>query len=413
VNICMITSSYPRHEGDGAGSYVRGLAEALAIGGAAVYVVAPYDPRLSEMMDTHGVSVQRFKYAPTRGLHVAGHGTALELDMRLRWFVPFLVPGFVVAAIVSAVALHRRVGFDVIHAHWAVPGGAIGAIVAHIIERPLVITLHGSDVYVVEHSKVCAVAARAAFRKAGRVTAVCDDLRRRAERIGLDPERSLVVPCGVDLVRFGRGNGLRMRERLGLNAQVPVLGALGRLVHKKGFADLIVAMPMILAAVPDAHCVIGGSGDLGPALAQLAGDLGVAHRVLLPGHIDWREVPDFLAMVDVMAIPSVVDPSGNVDGLPNVVPEAMAAGCPIVASDLAGLRDVIDDCNTGRLVPPGRPQLLAEAIVGLLRDPGLRHRLGQAARQNAAARYDWALIAGCMQEIYYTAIRLAGSRQPR
>ena len=408
----MITSSYPRFAGDGAGSYLRGLAQALVAMGHSVDVVAPHDP-LVQLADEQGVRVHRFRYAPLEGLHIAGHGLALEADTRLRRIAPFLMPGFALAALARAHALHRKVGFDVLHAHWAVPGGAIGGAMARADRLPLVITLHGSDVFVIEHNALYARVARFGFDPAARVTGVCQDLLSRAMRVGLAGHLAEVVPCGVDLASFAHGDGTAMRERLGLPPGVPIIGALGRLVSKKGFGCLIECMPDLLQRVPEAHCVIGGVGDLYSILKRRTQELSLPERVILPGQIPWHETRDFYAMCDVVAIPSVVDSQGNVDGLPNVLLEAMASGRAVVASRVAGIPELIDDGHTGLLVPPGDASALASSLSRVLLDDELRGALGRRARGKVTREYGWENIASTYLAIYRAAMAADHSRAPR
>jgi len=399
MKVCMITSSYPRYPGDGAGALVASLARALVALGHNVQVVAPYDPTV-QAMNQSGVCVHRFRYAPRDDLHLAGHGRSLRADVHMKGVVPLLMPGYVVAAMATALRLHRRQRFDLLHAHWAIPGGAIGGLVSHLTGLPLLITLHGSDVYVAEHSKAYAVAARLGFRRAQRVTAVSKDLCARALTLGLDEDKALVIPPGREVERYLNAKGANMRARLGIPPSAPVVGALGRLVYKKGFGHLISAMRVVLANLPDAYCVIGGDGDLREELAAQAQELGVAERVVFAGPVAWEDTPDYYALCDVVAVPSVIDAAGNVDGLPLVLLEAMASGAAVVASRVAGIPDVVLDGINGLLVPPGDGEALGAALLRALRDAPLRAALGARARQETLAHYSAESMARRFEALY-------------
>ena len=127
--------------------------------------------------------------------------------------------------------------------------------------------------------------------------------------------------------------------------------------------------------------------------------LGVADRILFPGHIHWQDTPDYYAMCDAVAVPSVVDAHGNVDGLPNVLLEAMASGCAVVGSDVAGIPDLLDHGENGLLVPPGDATALAQALVRVLGDAPLRAQLGASARVRMQQR-PWEQIAGRFEAVY-------------
>ncbi len=399
MKICMLASSYPRFPGDANGLIVSSLARALVRQGHTVHVVAPYDPALVEM-DQGGVHMHRFRYAPHDDLHLAGHGRSLRGDVRMRGVVPLLMPGFVVAAIAMIWRLHRRERFDLLHAHWAIPGGAIAGIISSLTGLPLVITLHGSDVYVAEHNALYAAAARLGFHQARRVTAVSQDLRTRALALGLDESKATVIPPGPEVERYLRGNRERMRAKLGLPPSAQVVGALGRLVYKKGFGHLISAMRFVLANLPDTYCIIGGDGDLREELVAQAQRLGVAERVIFVGPVAWEDTPDYYALCDVVAVPSVVDAAGNVDGLPLVLLEAMASGRPVIASRVAGIPDVVRDGVAGVLVPPGDEEALGRALVQVLRDAPLRAALGARAQQEVLAHYSIESMARRFEALY-------------
>jgi len=403
MRICMMTSSYPRHPGDGSGSFVRALAQALVGLGHAVHVVAPYDPAVREM-DQRGVSVHRFRYVPGDALCLVGHARSLRADVNLRPIVPLLMPGFALAAIARVLALHGRQRFDLIHGHWAVPCGAVAGIAARLTGLPLVITLHGSDMYVAERNPLYAAVARSGFRRAARVSACSEDLRARAVRMGLDEKRSGVIPCGVDGDFYATGRRTQVRARLGIPSAALVIGALGRLVTKKGFAYLLEAMPTVLESEPDAYCVIGGEGDLRDELVAQARGLGIVDRVLLPGYVSWQDTPHYYAACDVLAVPSVVDADGNVDGLPNVLLEAMASGCAVIASKVGGMPDAIVDGVNGLLVRPGDSDALAGALIRVLEDAPLRARLGANARQRVVRLYSVEGVAERYETIYSEAM---------
>ena len=398
----MLTSSYPRWAGDGAGSFIASLATALVELGHRIDVIAPWDQAIRPM-DTGGVRVHRFRYAPSAGLHLLGHGRSLVADVRLKSVIPLLLPGYIMASSACARALYRRNPYDLIHGHWSVPGGYIAGQLARTLKLPLIVSLHGSDVYLTEHSRLYALAARSAFIRARFVTAPSQHLLERSRSAGLDLAKARVVPYGVDTARYSRGDGQALRLRLGLPSYAPLIGAMGRLVYKKGFTHLIAALPAIRQQIPGVQCVIAGEGDLMAELTAQAQALGLTGIVHLIGHLAWQETPDFYAMCDIVALPSVVDAYGNVDGLPNVLLEAMATGTAVVASRVAGMDDLIVDRSNGLLVPAGDVQALTQAAINLLKDAERRLALGYAAQRLMVDQYDWRAIAQRFVALYQQA----------
>jgi glycosyltransferase involved in cell wall biosynthesis len=129
--------------------------------------------------------------------------------------------------------------------------------------------------------------------------------------------------------------------------------------------------------------------------------------ITLAGRFSRVEIRDALAVADIAVVPSVIDSKGNVDGLPNSLLEAMAAGQAIVASRVAGIPDVITDGVTGILVPPGDPAALREALTRLAQDPARRAELGAFAADRASRHLTWDRVAATLEECYVQAQTLA------
>lgn len=191
-----------------------------------------------------------------------------------------------------------------------------------------------------------------------------------------------------------------MRARLGIAPERPVLAWVSRMVYKKGLNVLLDAMPAIIARHPDVLLVLGGYGDLREALEQQSQQIGIADNVLFPGPISRDVVNSFWNMGDVAVVPAIHDHRGNVDGLPNIVLEAMSAGRPIVASRVAGIPAVITDGQHGLLVPEGNVAQLAAAIIRLLDAPQTATALGRAARRRVEQELRWSHIAARFERVF-------------
>jgi len=239
--VVMVTTSYPRFPGDNVGSFMEPIARGVAARGHAVHVVAPWHPLLRRPRHEDGVHFHFFQYAPLGSLNVFGYAGALRADMHLRLSALAVAPLALAAGWLKAMRVAQKVGATVLHGHWVIPGGAIAAAAAG--RRPLIISLHGSDVYLAERHGLARRAARAAFARARWITTCSDDLRRRAIAMGAAPDRIEVVPYGVDADRFRPDSDRRVRRRaaLGVGEADPVLFAAGRFVRKKGFDVLIDA----------------------------------------------------------------------------------------------------------------------------------------------------------------------------
>ena len=398
--VVMLTTSYPRFPGDSVGTFMEPIATSVAARGHQVHVVAPWHPKVRREPVERGVHFHFYKYAPLASLNVFGYAEGMKADVRLRPAAFVTAPLALAAGWRAARTVARRHGATIMHGHWVIPGGVTAALAAAGL--PLVISLHGSDVFVAERFLPARVAARAAFRRAGFVTACSADLASRAIALGAAGDRIAVVPYGVDAGRFRPDAEARAttREVLGIPADAPLVATAGRLVGKKGFEYLIDAM----AHVPDAHLAIGGDGTLRRDLEARAALSNAAARIRFLGNLSQEDVGRLFAAADVVVTPSVRDAAGNVDGLPNVVMEALASGTALVTTAAGGIAAVVTDGQTGVIVPEKDAAKTAVAIRRLLADGALRARLGRAARQLVEERFGWEGTAAQMEAAYARAL---------
>jgi glycosyltransferase involved in cell wall biosynthesis len=402
--VVMVASSYPRFPGDGVGSFMEPIAKSVAARGHDVHLVAPWHPLIDRRPSEDGVVFHFYRYAPVPALNVFGYAAGMKADTNLRvsaWLAAPLALGAGWLTVRRVASRHRA---TVLHGHWVVPGGVMAAAAGG--GRPLVISLHGSDVYVAERHGLVGAAARAAFRRAQWVTACSDDLSRRAVALGANPETIETVPYGVDPARFTPSADIRGRVRAELRVgDAPLVFSAGRLVSKKGFEYLIDATAFLATQFPGIRLVIAGDGDLRNALERRAHALGSA--VILLGSRTQDDVGRLAAGADVVAVPSVHDSHGNVDGLPNFALEAMATGTPVVATRVGGLPDAIEDGVTGRLVPERDARALVDAIGSLLANPKRARSMGDLARAAVIRQFGWDRVAERFELAYERAVQRA------
>ena len=409
--VVMLTTSYPRFPGDTVGTFMESIAKGIAARGHEVHVVLPWHPRLTRGPIEDGVHFHAFRYAPHPALNVFGYAAALEEDVRLRGSAYIAAPLALAASWHAVRRVAAAVGATLLHGHWIIPSGAV--VTAAGLDLPVVVSLHGSDVYVAERHAFARVAARAALRRLDWLTACSDDLRERAIRLGADAGRTVTVPYGVDARRFRPDADLRAegRRAMGAGPDDLVLFTAGRFVRKKGFEYLIDAVGRLAPRWPAIRLVIGGSGDLDAELRTRARERGVADRVGFPGVLTQDAVAAYLAGADIADMPSVHDDAGNVDGLPNTVMEALASGTVLVATRVGGIPSVVDHEHTGWLVAERDAAVLESALEYLLSHPEARAGLGAAARADVLRRRSWEMVAEAFEQVYDRAAGRAEGRR--
>ena len=404
--VVMVTSSYPRFAGDSVGTFMEPIAHGVAARGHEVHIVAPWHPLVQRQAVEGGVRFHFYRYAPLPALNVFGYAAAMHADVRLKAAAFVSAPLALAAGWRMARRIAREHAATIMHGHWVVPGGFTAGFAMPGL--PLVVSLHGSDVYVAERLPPARLAARTTFRRAGFVTACSADLASRAVRLGADRARTAVVPYGVDSGRFKPDAGARRATRVALRVadDAYLVAAAGRLVRKKGFEYLIDAM----AQTDDAVLALAGGGTLEQELAARAQALGISDRVRFLGDRSQDDVASLFAAADAIVAPSVRDDAGNVDGLPNVVLEALASGTPLITTGAGGIGSVVEHAVTAEVVAERDAGAIAAALVRL-RHPGTRERLGSAARQLVERRFGWGRTAEGMEEAYMRALAFTRTRR--
>lgn len=407
LDLLFVTQTYPRFPEDTAGPFIRDIARGLVRGGDRVTVLAPHAAGVAERWDDGGVDVRTFRYAPER-FEVLGYGRSLAADERIKGAAGVVTPLYALGLLKAMRKLTWERRFDAVHAHWIVPNGVIAALGA--TDLPLAIGLHGSDVFLAEKPGVRRSVAWALSRT--RLLTGCSPelvARVRAlgggrKRGGFPAERSRVIPYGVDPEAFSPDRSRRpiWRQKLGIPAEAPLLLGVGRMATKKGFQVLLDILPLLLPAVPEAHVVLAGGGDRLEEFRSVAAPW--PGRVHFPGSVLRDTLPDLYRAADLFVLPAVHDPAGNVDGLPNVILEAMASGLPVVASDVSGIPLAVVPGETGRLVAEGDGRALLGALVPLLADLPAARALGEAGRRRVLAELTWDAVAGRYREAYLGAL---------
>lgn len=337
---------FPRAADDANAPFLLTWAHALQAAGAQIAVVAPHDPGLPDVHDVAGVRVRRARYAPEQREQLAYRG---EMHQLIRSPAGPLLASGLVGALAAAVRGAVRAGApDVLSVHWWLPG-AIAARLARV-STPTVVTVHGTDVALIESRPWLAPLARWALARTDAVVAVSSDLADRLEA-ATGRAADAVDPMPVAAAALEPLGEQPPRDA----ATPPRILAIGRLVPEKGFADLIDAV----ADIPGAPRVeLVGDGPDRDALAARAERSGV--NLDLPGRMPPPALRQRLAAADVVAVPS------HREGLGLVAAEAALAGVPVVATDAGGTRDVL---GPDGLIPIGDVPRLGAALAEVLADP--------------------------------------------
>ena len=280
----------------------------------------------------------------------------------------------------------QKVEADLIHGHFACPGGYVAALTSKVLRKPFVVTLRGVDIQVepsVEYGLMLEPKVEEMIKlvldESDAIIAVSKQIADEAFKL-MDkktPHKIYVINNAVDTLKFTPHIPKTIAtESTGLPVDRPIILSLGRFHPKKGYGTLINAASYVVKTHAQSLFVIAGK-DRGEKakLQSLTSDLGLEDNVLLMDEISPELVPYYYAMCELFVLPSIVE------GFPNVVLEAMASGKPVVATKVGGIEDLIKDGLNGFAVDVSSDSQLAERISLLLDDRELREKLSQAARK--------------------------------
>ncbi|MFO8071204.1 MAG: glycosyltransferase family 4 protein [Polyangia bacterium] len=399
ATVGVVTSSYPRREGDPAGSFVHGLARALVRRGHAVEVVAPEPetpPRWGPDEEwLAGVRVHGAPYARPRRLQRLFYRAGAPDNLAGEPWLAALAP--VALAALFAETRRRISAWDAAIAHWLVPAGlAASAALPRGRSLRLLAVAHSADLHLLRVLPGGAGRAIAGYTadRAAAVGYVAETQRAELEAL-LGPRRFArlaLTPMGIDLEELRPDRPAEeVRRELGVGKEHLSL-FLGRLVPIKG-ADLLIEAR---ANRRDAALVIAGDGPERSRLERLARRSRT--RVLFTGEVGPRRRAELLAACDCFVLPSRDLPGGRREGLPLALLEALAAGRPVVASRSGGVEDLVGEGVSGLLVPPGDTARLDRAIDELAASPQLARRLAGAAKKEGARR-DWSKLGKTYEDL--------------
>lgn len=306
----------------------------------------------------------------------------LALMLRLGWFL-----------------IRERRSYQVIHVHIMKTMAFVSAVVGKALGKRVVLKVSGYDE--LDHGSLNPEHARRAYyrllnwgcRKADVVIAISRRTENRLRACGYRDEQIVYLPNGIDTSRFSPSvDVLAQRRRLGIDGSH--LGVfVGRFVQEKGIPDLLKAWSIVRRQVPDSHLWLVGDGYLRSTLEEtVRQDAELSRSVHFTG--DVADVEKYLAASDCYVAASLTE------GLSNTMLEAMAAGLPVICTNVSGAEDMVCNGENGFLVPIGQPEKLAERLIEVFSDSERARKMGQKSRETALRLFDLNRVIDRYEHIY-------------
>lgn len=389
--VLWIASSYPRCEADSAGIFLKYLAQAIQQEGFDLHVLAPDHSTVSVSEQGYSIKDYRFRYFFPRRLQQLAYGSGILTNLRGNRWLFLQVPFFLIFQFFSAWRLIHQLEPDLIHAHWVFPQGWIAALLGKWRGVPVIVTVHGSDAYSLQHSIMTKIK-RWTLQNCSSWTS---NTLATAQVVGNNLPVPKIIPMGVDFRRFNSGRSFKRTPG------PSILLFVGRLVEIKGLRDLITAFSLMEKSLQlKTELWIVGDGVERSSLEALAQTLNLGGQIVFYGQLPNDLLPDYYATADIFVAPSIVDSAGSAEGQGVILLEALASGTAVISTNTGGIGEVIEHGKTGLLVEPNDPAGLKNAIERLLIDKEFRGSLASAGK-NVIQSYDWTVIADKFSSLYY------------
>ncbi len=380
--LLITTSTFPRWEGDSEPRFVYDLSKRLT-DNFRVIVLAPHyaGAMAHEMRD--GMTVYRYRYAPT-ALETLAYEGGITANLKQHPWKFALLPLFFAGQWLALRKLLKQYPVATLHAHWLIPQGVIAVLGLMGLKRKpaLVCTSHGGDLFGLQDA-ISTRLKRWVIRHCNALSVVSHAMQPVIKSLaGKVSPPVAVIPMGTDLAQTFVPNP-------NITRRTNQLLFVGRLVEKKGLEHLLQALHQLLPQHPSLELVIAGSGPLQATLEAQAAQLGLSHHITFTGRLEHHTLVALYQTATLAVFPFIQAKDGDMEGLGLVMVEAMGCGCPVIASDLPAVRDVIRHGENGYLAESGNLAALASAIHSLLEQPDLREQFSRQGRQSVQQHFDW------------------------
>jgi glycosyltransferase involved in cell wall biosynthesis len=387
--LLVLTSTFPRWSEDTDPPFVYELSRRLT-DTFDVTVHAPHYPGAKTRETMGGMYIHRFRYSFAPFERLAG-STGILPTLHYNKLYYGLVPFFLLAQFFSLLFLVQKKRPEIIHAHWILPQGFVAVLVGILSGVPVVITAHGADVFGLQGVLLEKIK-RFTLKRVKGVTVVSKALADVVSSFVPPDVHLQIIPMGVDSVVFSPEHKDDSIKKI-YGVKGTLLIYVGRLTEKKGVAYLVEAMGMLCNDIPDGKLVIIGSGELEERLKKQVSALKLDNYIQFAGSITNKKLPAYYASADIFIGPSIEAKSGDKEGFGLTFVEAAMSGCLVIGTRVGGICDIIQDNETGFLIPAKEPDALAQKIIYALEHNHQVQSIRRTARKRFIEKFDQKIIA--------------------
>ncbi|WP_424355165.1 glycosyltransferase family 4 protein [Methanobacterium sp. MBAC-LM] len=389
MKIGVITSAYPEFEDDPHGIFVHRLMREISKYGHEVHILAPYTGAKTKYT-LEGVQVERFHYFyPKRFQKLCGRSGMID-NVKEGLLVKLQVLTFLFFNIIHS--LRKFKDRDIVHVQWPIPNGLGALFLKKIHGIHYINTIHGEEVYLSKRYHTL-FALNWFVNNSVKTITNSSATRDSCLESGIEKEKLDIIPFGVDIDFY---KPLKIPK----DKKMFHILAVGYLIERKGFEYLIKAVKEVLTQHENVRLTIVGSGPLEEKLKNIIKELKLESNAKIMKNVSDDELLQLYNSSDLFVLPSIVDSQGNTEGLGVVLLEAMACGLPVIGSDTGGIPDIIQNDETGLLVPEKNILGLSNAILSLIEDEELKDKLAVNGYNKVREKFNWEKIAEDYIKIY-------------
>lgn len=397
--VLVTATTFPRWKNDASPRFVFDLSGRLA-SQYKITVLAPHHNGAEKKEKMGKLEVIRFAYFKPESLQRLCYGGGIIPNMKSSFLAKIQMPLLIISEYFSASKIIRKEKISMLHAHWILPQGFIGVFLKRKYKIPLLVTIHGSDLFPLKNKL---------FRKMQGFVAKNADMitvnteATKKELLGRFPEianKVKVIPMGVDSSIFRKRAIKKPREY----SKNKILLFVGRLSDQKGLQYLIDSMHDISRYEPSIKLLIVGEGPYKKELEQRIHERGVDKHVEFLGSMHTNEIGRYHNFADVFVMPSLATKTGT-EALGLSMLEAMSSGCAVIGTNIGGIPFAIKDGFNGLLVRQKDSHELSHAVITLLKDKKKAGELGNNASKFVRKNYSWEKISKEFSKIYKNLLR--------
>jgi glycosyltransferase involved in cell wall biosynthesis len=390
--VLTISSTFPRWKGDSTPRFVYDLSNRIAH----IYrtiVLVPHHKKALKNEKIGKLEVKRFMYFKPESMQKLCYGGGMIPNIKSSFLARTEVPFLILSEFFVSYKIIKNEQIGMVHAHWMLPQGLVAAFLKKIFKIPVLITLHGSDLFAL-NSGLSKLLQKFVVKNADSITvnsvATKNELVRRFPNY---PSKIKIIPMGVDTEVFKKRNVKKPKKY----SKNKILLFVGRLSEQKGLQYLIDAMPDIIKQDDKVRLLVIGEGAYGKTLKEKLHENNLEKYVEFLGSLNSKEISKYYNMADIFVMPSLSTKTGT-EALGLSLLEAMACGCTVVGTNVGGIPFILKNNQNGILVKQKDKKELSNSIIKLLKNKSIK--LGNKATISVKRNYSWDKVTKDFLKIY-------------